>query len=64
MKKQLCTIALSGLFAIGISAISASAQDAPPPQGDSMQQQGGGGPSRHERRRSAVHMTQTLQTHC
>ncbi len=43
MKKQLCTIALSGLFAIGIPAISASAQDAPPPQGDSMQQQGGGG---------------------
>jgi protein CpxP len=42
MKKQLCTIALSGLFALGIPALSASAQDAPPPQGDSMQQGGGG----------------------
>lgn len=41
MKKQLCTIALSGLFAIGIPAISALAQDAPPPQGDTMQQGGG-----------------------
>ena len=41
MKKQLCTIALSGLFALGVPALSAFAQDAPPPQGDTMQQGGG-----------------------
>ena len=43
MKQQLCTIALSGLLALGMGA-AASAQDAPP-QGDPQQQggmQGGG----------------------
>ena len=39
MKKQLCTIALSGLLAIGMSA-AASAQDAMQSQGGDPQQQG------------------------
>jgi protein CpxP len=45
MKRQLCTIALSGLLAIGMSA-AASAQDAMQPQGGDAQQgsmQGPGG---------------------
>jgi protein CpxP len=41
MKKQLCTIALSGLFALGIPALSAAAQDTMQPQGGAMQQGGG-----------------------
>ncbi len=41
MKNQLCTIALSGLLAIGMNAAIASAQDAPPPPPDgAMQGQG------------------------
>ena len=39
MKQQLCTIALSGLLALGMSA-AASAQDAMQPQGGDPQQQG------------------------
>lgn len=46
MKQQLCTIALSGLLALGVSAAAASAQDSSMQQGGSMQQgsmQGPGG---------------------
>lgn len=42
MKNRLCTIALSGLFALGIPALSAAAQDTMQPDGEAMQQQGGG----------------------
>jgi Spy/CpxP family protein refolding chaperone len=41
MKKQICTIALSGLLALGMTA-AASAQDAMQPQGAAMQQGQGG----------------------
>lgn len=41
MKKQLCTIALSGLLALGMTA-AASAQDAMQQQGGDTQQQGQG----------------------
>jgi Spy/CpxP family protein refolding chaperone len=40
MKKQICTIALSGLLALGMTA-AAAAQDAMQPQGGSMQGPGG-----------------------
>jgi Spy/CpxP family protein refolding chaperone len=60
MHNKFCTVALSGLLAIGMAGTAALAQDSAPPQSQPMQGEGGPSHRQMDPDKQLKHMTKTL----